>query len=54
MFDRVDDLRESVAVYRDSGTSETEREQIRVWWAKQDIPNQFAAMLAAALIEKEN
>lgn len=54
MFDRADDLRESVAVYRDSDTTETEREQIRVWWAEQDIPNQFAAMLTAARIEKEN
>lgn len=46
--ERAQDLKDSVRDYRDSKTSETEREGIREYWKSQNIPNQFAAMNRAA------
>lgn len=48
-----EDLRESVAVYRHPRTPDYERKSIVGWWATYDIPNQFAALIRAAEIEKE-
>lgn len=48
-----EELRESVRDYRDPATSEAERENIRAYWERQGVPNQFAAMLRAADAEKE-
>jgi len=45
-------LRESVRVFRDPATSDTERDRIRHAWAAAGIPNQFAAMIRAADIER--
>ena len=47
------DLRDSVRDYRNPNTSEVERDYIRSYWAEHGVPNQFAAMLRAAEIEKD-
>jgi len=49
----AEELRESVKDFRDPYTIEADREIIRLWWAHNNIPNQFAAMVVAAEIEKE-
>jgi hypothetical protein len=45
-------IRESVRLYRDPATSDTTRDRIKRAWAAAGIPNQFAAMLRAAAMEK--
>ena len=45
-------LRRSVTEYRSAGTTEERREEIRVGWAADGIPNQFAAMVRAAELDR--
>lgn len=46
------ELRESVRDYRNPNTTDTGRDDIRSYWADHGIPNQAAAMLRAATIER--
>lgn len=48
----ADQLRASVRDYRDPRATVQERDLITEWWASLGIPNQFAAMLRAAEMEK--
>lgn len=48
----ADDLRASVADYRNPATSEPERETIRNFWGDHGISNQFVAMMTAAELER--
>lgn len=45
-------LRMSTVVFRDPTTSPRDRAAIQAWWESMGIPNQFAARLRAAEIEK--
>lgn len=45
-------LRASVRAFRFPGTTTRERDAITAWWGRLGIPNQFAAMLRAAEMEK--
>jgi hypothetical protein len=46
------ELRESVRDYRNPATTDQDRDDIRAYWADHGIPNQAAAMLRAAAIER--
>lgn len=46
------DLRDSVRDFRHASTSTLERKSILDWWGSIGVPNQFAAMLRAAEIER--
>jgi hypothetical protein len=45
-------IRESVGKFRNPGTTDTERGSIQLAWVAAGIPNQFAAMLRAAEMER--
>lgn len=48
-----DDLRESVRDFRDPRSDEQTRQAVRDWWAEHGIPNQFAARLLAAELDRQ-
>jgi len=50
--DRVADLRASVKDFRDESTTGEQRNEIKDFWEKQGVKNQFMAMMKAARIEK--
>jgi len=52
MHMKAQQLRESVIDYRDSHATEVDRQLIRDWWKDVGVPNQFAALLLAAELEK--
>jgi hypothetical protein len=45
------DLRDSVRDYRNTSSTEDDRDDIRQFWAEQGVKNQFQAMLTAAAID---
>jgi hypothetical protein len=46
------ELRASVSEYRDPGTTADRRARIAAGWQAGGIPNQFAAMLRAAALDR--
>ena len=53
LSEQAQDLRDSVRDYRDTRTSEVERESIQDYWASQGVSSQFAALNRAANIQNE-